>query len=325
MANKNKLRFCVVGCGNVALKYGIDAIVSSENAELIVCVDHGLSKKKIVQAKYNCAFELRFSEALRHYEFDAVYIATPTAFHKEVALEAAERGIHILCEKSLASNFVDAEEMVNAAYENDVALFEGFMYQFHLQHAFVKRLLAEDKIGEVNQINAHFSYPARPNGDFRYNKRKGGGGLLDAGAYPVHLARMFFRDEPIRIKSSLYENKSVDIRGSMLLTFKDNRVAQLNYAMNSFYRNKYELFGSKGVITVERAFSVSPDYIPIVTVENANGIKSYELESDNHFVKEIDYFSENHKSKSIRAKWRKEALYQSLSIESIFYNQKTNM
>ncbi|NOY51821.1 MAG: Gfo/Idh/MocA family oxidoreductase [Chlorobi bacterium] len=317
MASKSKLRFCVIGCGNISLKYSINALIESENSEVVVCVDHGQSKKKVIEERFRLPFGTSFGRALKDYDFDAVYIATPTASHKEFALEAAENKKHILCEKSLAANFVDAEEMVFAAQNNGVALFEGFMYQFHRQNIYIRNLLKKNVVGEVFLINAWFGFPKRPNTDFRLIKHKGGGGLLDAGAYTVHLARNVFGSEPIKINAGMQVRKEIDISGSITLNFTHHRSAHLYYSMDSFYKNKYELWGEKGNIRVERAFSVAPDHEPEIIVETAKGIEKIILKPDNHFIKEIDYFCENHLRLSVREQWYKEAAAQAMTLENI--------
>lgn len=322
MAREGKLRFCVIGCGNVALKYGIDAIINSGVSEVVVCVDHGISKKKLIKEKFNLPFELNFSDALQNFDFDAVYISTPTGLHKEIAVEAAENGKHILCEKSLASNFADAEKMLNSAKENEVAIFEGFMYQFHSQHTFVKKLLNENKIGKVFHINAWFGFPRRPDNDFRYNNQKGGGALLDAGAYTLHFARNFFETTVKKVNAVLNIEDGVNLRGNILLSFTENKTAQLSFAMNSFYKNKYELWGENGIIRVERAFSVTPDYEPIIIVETESGVEKIELKPDNHFVNEIRYFVENYSIASIRKKWNKEAYDQAALVEKVIESDR---
>lgn len=322
MDRESKLRFCVIGCGNIALKYGINAIINSGVSKVVVCVDHSIVKKKIIEDMFNLPFELCLSDALQNYDFDAVYISTPTGIHKDIAIEAAENGKHILCEKSLASNYVDAEEIITSALENNIALFEGFMYQFHSQHAFVKKLLAENKIGKVFQLNAWFGFPKRETKDFRYNKLKGGGALLDAGSYTLHFARNFFDSKLEKISASRSGEKGLDLRGNILLSFDEYKVAQLSYAMNSFYKNKYELWGESGIIRVEKAFSVSPDHKPVIIVETENEIKKYVLEPDNHFINEIRYFVENFSDSNVKKEWYDEALDQAAIIEKVIESDR---
>lgn len=317
MAKVNKLKFCVIGCGNISLKYFIDALKISEKSEVVVCFDHTDKNRKLLKDRFGLPLETNFNYTLNNYDFDAVYLATPTGIHKEYAITAAQNGKHILCEKSLASTFSDAEEMIKSAKNNSIAIFEGFMYQFHNQNIYVKKLLKKGLIGEINLVNAWFGFPPRGKDDFRLNKQKGGGGLLDAAAYPLHLARNIFNSEPIKVDANIKTENGIDISGIINLSFSENRNAQLAFSMNTFYKNKYELWGDKGNIRVERAFSVTPDYIPIVNVESGKGSEIITLEPDNHFVKEINYFVENCNSAEKQNDWYKEALAQSQMLESI--------
>jgi len=317
MAKERKLRFCVVGIGNVALKYGIDAINNSGLSEVVVCVDHGIAKKELVKQRFGLDFELSLAEAIKNHEFDAVYISTPTAFHKETVLEAASNLKHILCEKPLATNLAEAEIMATQAQANKVALFEGFMYRFHSQHVFASKLIDEGRIGKVFQVNASFAYPKRPEGDFRLDKKKGGGVLLDAGCYTIHFARNFFGQEPVNIFSTRYFEKDVDIRGNVLMEFEKGKSAHLSFGMDNHYKNQYEILGDKGLLRVERAFSVSNEYRPVVSLETGAGLETFELEPDNHFENEIRYFVENVNNTKMHEDWRREALAQASVVERV--------
>jgi len=317
MVKEKKLRFCVVGVGNVALKYGIAAINNSGVSEVVVCVDHGIAKKEVVTERFGLPFELSLSDAIKNHEFDAVYVSVPTAFHKEVTLEAAANSKHILCEKPLASNLAEAEIMLAQAKANKVALFEGFMYRFHSQHAFANKLIEEGRVGKVFQLNVSFAYPRRPEGDFRLDKKKGGGVLLDAGCYTIHFARNFYGLEPTKVFSTLYFENDVDIRGNVLMEFGEGKTAHLSFGMDNHYKNQYEIIGDRGLLRVERAFSVSNEYIPLVSLENAKGMETFELEPDNHFENEIGYFVENINNAAMHEDWRWEALAQAGVMERV--------
>ncbi|PLX10901.1 MAG: hypothetical protein C0598_09480 [Marinilabiliales bacterium] len=317
MASENKMKFCVIGCGNISMKYFIQALITSKNSDVVVCVDRTEKKKQLIYEQFGLPLLTDFSEALEKHNFDAVYIATPTGLHKDMALMAASNGKHILCEKSLASNLKDAREMIIAAKENNIALFEGFMYQFHNQNVYVQKLLNQGLIGDVKNVNAWFGFPKRDKNDFRLNLAKGGGGLIDAGAYPIHLARSIFRSYPTKVYANIVAVNDVDISGSVSLSFGEDKNALLSYSMDTFYKNKYELWGEKGNIRVERAFSVSPDYVPIINIETEKGKRTLTLESDNHFVKEIDYFIENASLNQMKVKWYDEMLGQAKLLEDI--------
>ena len=71
-------------------------------------------------------------EAIDKADFDAVVITTPTFTHRDLALEAAAAGKHIFCEKPMALNLEECDQMAAAAERNDVLLQLGFMRRFDL-------------------------------------------------------------------------------------------------------------------------------------------------------------------------------------------------
>jgi len=316
-----KINFAVVGCGNVAVKSMIPALIKSEYSEVSVCVDTDCSKEKIIKSKFNLPFVTSLSEAIKLYDFDVVYISTPIGTHKELIFESVNYNKNIICEKSLASNIEETKEIINVCKEKNIAIFEGFMYQFHHQHKLVKELINNGEIGEPFHFQAWFGFPPLPENNFRYNKSLGGGALLDAGAYVVHSARKFFNSEPVNVFSSLdFMNKDVEIRGTALLEFENKKTASLVFGFDNMYQNKYCIWGNKGVLTLERAFSVPADFqskIHLITQNKDNIIKTKPC---NHFLKEIEYFINNYRINKVKEFWRTEIINQSkvMNLISVF-------
>lgn len=123
----------------------------------------------------------------------AVYISTPHPFHAEWGIKAAEAGKHVLCEKPLALNQWQAQEIFEAARRNGTYLSEAFMYRFHPQTARLVELVSSGMIGEVRMIRASFGFGGGdtidPQGRL-FNNALGGGGILDVGCYAVSGARL---------------------------------------------------------------------------------------------------------------------------------------
>ena len=89
----------------------------------------------------------------------------------------------------------------------------------------------------------------------------------------------------------------VDIRGTSILRYKNDKVATLTYGNGNFYQANYEVWGNGGFISLDRAYSVPPDFITKVnlqyTVENNwNGRRNevFEIEPEDHFLKMINEF-----------------------------------
>lgn len=312
------LKFAVIGCGNLALKYSIPALLNSKKSEIVVCIDTNTVQEKIIKEKYNLPFETSLEDALVKHKFDAVYISTPIGTHKDLVILAAQNKKQILCEKSLGSNLQEVEEMVSVCKHNRVALFEGFMYQFHTQHQFVKKLIDKGEIGVPVNFQASFGFPPINENDFRYKKKMGGGVVLDAGSYTVHSARHFFGREPIG-SYSIIENEGyeVEIRGTALLNFGKGKTASLTFGFNNMYQSKYVIWGTKGIITLQRAFALPPELKPTCILEKQGFKEVYELEPCDHFIEEIKYFYSKYQNLDEKENWYKEAVNQAKVLNSL--------
>lgn len=320
------LKFAVIGCGNLAMKYSIPALINSGVSSVTVCIDpNRRGQKEAVKQKFDLPLVTDLDQAIQNYEFDAVYIAAPTGVHKNLVLSAANYKKHILCEKSLGSNIKEVKEMVKVCKNNNVALFEGFMYQFHTQHKFVRSLIDKGEIGVPFHFQGTFGFPPINESDFRYNKDLGGGAVLDAGSYTIHAARHFFKSEPLSTNSVLEnEGKEVDVRGTVLLNFGESRTASLIFGFNNMYQSKYVIWGTKGMITLERAYALPPHLKPTCKLEKQGFKETYTLEPCDHFIEEIKYFCDRYSSINNREIWYNEAINQSRVLNSILFSVDNN-
>lgn len=312
------MRFAVVGCGNIARKSVIPAIIKSELTTLTVCIDRKLEKEAELTSAYQCGFSTSISEAVKKFEFDAIYISTPIAIHKEYILEAALYGKHILCEKSIVPSLDDAKEIVELCKKQNVALFEGFMYQFHEQHKKVSELIQNNEIGRPFHLQAWFGFPPIKETDFRYSKVLGGGAVLDAGSYTFHLARHFFKAEPKHVYAIL-ENESheVEIRGTVMLDFGASQTAHMVFGFNNQYQNKYEIWGTTGKLSLTRAFALPPDFSSTLTLEKQGATNQIRMPACDHFIEELNYFVRNHSNLKIREEWLIEIIAQSSLLNKV--------
>jgi dTDP-3,4-didehydro-2,6-dideoxy-alpha-D-glucose 3-reductase len=312
------LKFAVIGCGSIAQKSTIPALINSGVSEIAVCIDKDPNRENEIKAKFTLPFETSLNKALGKYTFEAVYISTPVATHRDLILIAAKHKKHILCEKSIVSNPDEAKEIVKFCHEEGVAVFEGFMYQFHTQHKLVKDLIASNEIGTPFHFQGWFGFPPLLPDDFRYNKSLGGGAILDAGSYTVHAARKLFNAEPLSVNSVIeYEDNEVEIRGSAMLNFGNSKTAHIVFGFNNMYQNKYWVWGTKGLISLERAFSVPPDYRSILKLKKQGFIKEFPMEPCNHFIEEIRFFSERCNNIKFRTIWGEEIINQSITLNKL--------
>lgn len=215
----------------------------------------------------------------------------PNHLHKQWTIAAAKAGKHILCEKPLALNAVEAQEMVDYCKEAGVHLAEAFMYRHHPRIAKVKEIIASGEIGELRGIRGVFTYNAASSkGDIRQVKEWGGGALYDVGVYPLSAARLIMGVEPEAVTvHALFspEHDDVDMMASGLVEFPGKVALTFDCGMWASFRNELEIVGTEGTIVLKPSFlpSKESDDITIqvgdkVRREGPYGVDAYVAQSD---------------------------------------------
>ena len=110
------------------------------------------------------------------------------------------------------------------------------------------------------------------------------------------MASQYFLGRNQKVIAATTRNDSVfdvDFHGFITLKNQDNIISQLAYGFDNFYQNNIELWGSKGKIVIERAFTAGPGYSPRVILETHNLNQSFTLSADNHFINILEKFHQS--------------------------------
>ncbi len=155
---KQKIRAIQIGVGSWGSSW-IGKALASKNIELVAIVDveqellnaaakeHGIDKNKCF---------LNLSEALKNVEADAAFVIVPPIYHKAVAIEALENGLHCLVEKPLAESIEDAKEIVLAAKKAGKKLMVSQNYRFKRAPQTVRSVIKKKIIGEIGSVYINF-------------------------------------------------------------------------------------------------------------------------------------------------------------------------
>ena len=137
-----------------------------------------------------------YQELIQDPGLDAVYNALPNSLHAEWSIRALAAGKHVLCEKPMACNAVEARRMADAASSNGRLLVEAVHYRHHPLALRMTEIVASGELGELRHIEAHFCVPLPRFSDIRYSYKLGGGATMDLGCYCIHLIRWLAGCEP---------------------------------------------------------------------------------------------------------------------------------
>lgn len=196
-----KLRWGVVGTARIADRL-VRAWSLSRSNELVAIASRNAARARAWAEKRRAAHVFTsYDDLLASDVVDAVYIPLPNGLHKEWTIRAAAHGKHVLCEKPLAANASEVEEVIAARDRYGVQIMEAFMYRFHPKTLKVRELVARGAVGEVRLIRSTFTFFLRDPRNIRMNKELAGGALMDVGCYPVNAARLIAGGDPVAVQA----------------------------------------------------------------------------------------------------------------------------
>jgi predicted dehydrogenase len=135
-------------------------------------------------------------ELLSRASIDAVIVATPNHLHHEVVTAALAAGKHVLCEKPLAMNAVEATEMLACARRANRVHMTAFTYQFTPAIRYARHLIESGAIGEIRTVRAAYLMALSSHLlGWRSTKNRAGSGVLgDIGSHLIHLVQWIAGD-----------------------------------------------------------------------------------------------------------------------------------
>lgn len=225
-------------------------------------------------------------------EVDAVYLPLPPGLHYPWARKALSAGKHILVEKPCSTSLENTEDLLSTAREKGLAVHENYMFVFHDQIEAVNDVVRSGEIGQVRLYRISFGFPMRAQNDFRYNKRLGGGALLDCGGYTLRYASLLLGPSAALkyAVSNFLDGFQVDMYGSAALVNEDGQTVQVAFGMDQSYKCELEVWGSKGTLYTNRILTAPAGFIPEMTIRKGNEQEHRALPADDAFKKSILHF-----------------------------------
>jgi predicted dehydrogenase len=197
VASKPPVRFGVLGAARIVPKALIEPAEQLHCAEIVAIAARDPARAHEFAAANRIPLVLSsYDEIVAAPDIEAVYIPLPNSLHCHWTIRALRAGKHVLCEKPIASNAVEAQQMDDAARETGLILAEAFHYRYHPLAVRVRELLQSGCIGRTVRFEAHFSAPSVPT-DIRYDWSLSGGAMMDLGCYPLHMVRYFSGQLPV--------------------------------------------------------------------------------------------------------------------------------
>ena len=292
------LRFGVIGLGHIAQAAVLPAFRHARpHVELTALISGTAAKLKKLGKRYGVEHLASYADADKLFDsgaIEAVYVATPNTEHTEWVVRAAEAGLHVLCEKPLATSVRDCERMIDVCERNNVKLMTAYRLHFERCNLEVAELVRRKRIGEARYFDSQFSMQVKA-GNIRTQSELGGGPEWDIGIYCQNAARYVFADEPTHVWATAAlsdDPRFAEIPETVhvILKFPRERIANFICSFGAADRSRYEIVGTRGSVVVDPAYEYAEGLGYELTIGEKKKKKKF-AKSD-QFAPELVYFAD---------------------------------
>ncbi len=270
-------RWGILGTGMIARKFAEELNLSHPESLASVGSRRVESAQSFAE-DFNIPGFGAYEEVLQDTSVEAVYIALPNGMHHEWSIKAMKAGKHVLCEKPIAANIREAQEMFAVAEETKRTLIEAFMYRTHPVIENIIDQVRNGEIGKVRLMRANFSFArdVDPN-DARYRPDQAGGSLMDVGCYCVNFCRAITGQPPSDATAMAHiHSTGVDDYAAGVIKFGENTLATFTCGMT--VKNDWSTFiaGTEGQIRIDNPWFPDGKY----TISRPQGEKQMEYKTE---------------------------------------------
>lgn len=263
------LRVAIMGLGSYGNRVA-EAMQSCKRAKVTGVISGTPSKIKNWQSKYNipdenCYNYENFDAIKNNPGIDAVYVITPNALHHDQVIRVAKAGKHVICEKPMAINAKEGQEMVDACKKANVKLLVGYRMHFEPKTVEVIRMRKDGEFGKIMFFQGQTGFPIGDPAQWRLNKQlSGGGSMMDIGIYSVNGARYMIGEEPVWVTAQETKTnpekfkEGVDETIQFELGFPGGAVASCLSTYNMNFLDRFFLTGNKGFAELWPATGYGP-------------------------------------------------------------------
>jgi predicted dehydrogenase len=254
---RKTIKWGVIGCGGIAARRTIPEFKQLvSNAELVSVMDLDLQRAQTVARQFGVPHACGTEAELLAQDVQAVYIATPPNLHCRQAVQAAQAGKHVLCEKPIAISVKEVDQMAAACSKAGVKFMLAWCMRQNVYHKKMRELAQSGALGRMVMGRAQLTcwYPPIP-GAWRQNAAiSQGGALLDMGTHCLDLLEWImdtqvaevtgFQDLLVHQYATRIEDTS-----TIVVRFRNGAHGIIDNYFNipdAAAQNALELFGTKG-------------------------------------------------------------------------------
>lgn len=190
-----KIRVGIVGCGNIFPMHAI-SVKQNENLELVAVCDNKKKRLEKAALEYQATPFADYETMLKKASLDVIHICTPHYLHSSMTVLAANYKVHVLTEKPMDINVLQAKKMIEACNINKTTLGVIFQNRYNKGALFLKEALMSGRLGKIKGAKCQVTWNRS---DEYYLKsdwkgtwdKEGGGAVIDQAIHTLDLMNWF--------------------------------------------------------------------------------------------------------------------------------------
>ena len=206
------LNIGLIGCGGIMQSVHLSGWHKAQDCHIVAICDTNLEVAQGFASQLGLSEDRVFSDHRKLVQvtgLDAVDIATPNRFHTPAVLDALAQGLHVMCEKPLATSTAEVRQMAQAAKQAGRILMTAQHFRFDAATMAIKRFVDDGGLGEVYHARVHALrrnwLPIAPT--FIDGALSGGGPCMDIGVHALDAALYLMGfPNPVRVSGSMRTN-----------------------------------------------------------------------------------------------------------------------
>ena len=267
----SKVIWGILSTANIGIKRVIPAILSGQRGVIAAIASRDAKRARDVAARFGISRSYGSYQALLDDpQIEAIYNPLPNHLHVEWTVKALEAGKHVLCEKPIALDAVEAQAIVAARDRTGKRVIEAFMVRFHPQWHRVRALVRDGRIGKVRALQSAFTFPVASPDNVRNRLEYGGGALYDVGCYPIVTARYLLGTEPERTIALVDRDPTlaIDRVTSGLVGFPGGEQLLLTSALQLALYQRVVVLGTHGRIEITVPFTPAKEHACRIVIDS---------------------------------------------------------
>ncbi|MGS2777457.1 Gfo/Idh/MocA family protein [Robertmurraya sp. GLU-23] len=259
-----KLRVGVIGCGSIARHRHLPEYAANPNVELVAVCDNNAERALEIGEKYGVPSYTSFVELLRNAEVDAVSVCTPNYLHAPISNAALLAGVHVLCEKPMATSEEEAKSMIETAKNSGKKLMIAHNQRFVASHQKARQLIQSGEVGKIYSFRTAFGHGGPEGwsvegkeGWFFQKDKAFVGAMGDLGVHKTDLLRYILGEEIVEVgafvETSAKEFATVDDTAVCVLKTESGIIGTLaaSWSYVSKEDNSTIIYGENAILRLE--------------------------------------------------------------------------